>query len=93
MAKWPRDERGSSRVPKGPFLLISLSDAKKGYDWDWPGAEAEYKRGLNLNPSYAIAHMWYADYLSKMGRHADAIAESARARELDPISVDSNAFF
>jgi tetratricopeptide (TPR) repeat protein len=71
---------------------ISLADVKKGYDWDWPGAEAEYKRALNLNPSYAIAHMWYADYLSKMGRHADAIAEAMRARELDPISVDSNAF-
>ena len=72
---------------------ISLADAKKGYDWDWLGAEAEYKRALDLNPSYAIAHMWYADYLSKMGRHADAIAEATRARELDPISVDSNAFF
>jgi TolB-like protein/Tfp pilus assembly protein PilF len=71
---------------------ISLADVKKGYDWDWPGAEAEYKRALNLNPSYAIAHMWYADYLSKMGRHTDAIAEAMRARELDPISVDSNAF-
>jgi TolB-like protein/Tfp pilus assembly protein PilF len=71
---------------------ISLADVKKGYDWDWPGAEAEYKRALNLNPSYVIAHMWYADYLSKMGRHADAIAEAMRARELDPISVDSNAF-
>src|SRR5580704_314611 len=71
---------------------ISLADAKKGYDWDWLGAEAEYKRALDLNPSYAIAHMWCADYLSKMGRHADAIAEAMRARELDPISVDSNAF-
>jgi TolB-like protein/Tfp pilus assembly protein PilF len=71
---------------------ISLADVKKGYDWDWPGAEAEYKRGLNLNPSCAIGHMWYADYLSKMGRHADAIAAAIRARELDPISVDSNAF-
>ncbi len=56
------------------------------------GSEAEYKRALNLNPSYAIGHMWYADYLSKMGRHADAIAEAMRAREPDPISVDSNAF-
>lgn len=36
----------------------SLADVKKGYDWDWVAAEAEYKRALELNPSYSLAHMW-----------------------------------
>jgi len=68
----------------------TLADVKKGYDWDWVAAEAEYKRALELNASYSRAHSWYADYLSKMGRHDEAIAEAKRARELDPISVNSN---
>jgi TolB-like protein/DNA-binding winged helix-turn-helix (wHTH) protein/Tfp pilus assembly protein PilF len=68
----------------------TLADVKKGYDWDWVAAETEYKRALELNPSYSRAHSWYADYLSKMGRPGEAIAEAERARELDPISVTSN---
>lgn len=65
----------------------TLADVKKGYDWDWAGAEAEYRRALELDPSYALAHSWYSEYLSKLGRHEEAIAEARRARELDPISV------
>jgi TolB-like protein/DNA-binding winged helix-turn-helix (wHTH) protein len=42
----------------------TLADVKKGYEWDWAAAEAEYKRALELNPSYSLAHGWYADYLS-----------------------------
>jgi tetratricopeptide (TPR) repeat protein len=67
-----------------------LADVKKGYDWDWAGAEAEYKRALELNPSYSLAHEWYAEYLSKMGRHEEAIAEARRARQLDPVTANSN---
>lgn len=70
----------------------SLADAIKGYDWDWAAAEAEYRRALELDPSDALGHAWYADYLSKMGRHAEAIGEARRARELDPISPDRNSF-
>jgi TolB-like protein/DNA-binding winged helix-turn-helix (wHTH) protein/Flp pilus assembly protein TadD len=64
----------------------ALADIRKGYDWDWVGAEAEYKRALELNPSYAFARRWYAEFLSKMGRHEEAISEARRAREDDPVS-------
>ncbi|MCU1259330.1 MAG: Adenylate cyclase [Bryobacterales bacterium] len=70
----------------------SLADVRKGFDWDWAAAQPEYKRALELNPSDAIAHMWYADWLSKMGRHAEAIAEAGRARALAPVSVDCGSF-
>ncbi len=56
------------------------------YDWDWAGAEREFKRAIELSPSNAAAHAFYAQMLSLQGRHAEAIAEGARARELDPIS-------
>jgi TolB-like protein/Tfp pilus assembly protein PilF len=69
----------------------SLGDARYVYDWDWVGAEKEYKRAIELNPGYATAHQWYAEYLSRMGRHNEAIAELKRAQELDPLSLMINA--
>jgi serine/threonine protein kinase/Flp pilus assembly protein TadD len=68
----------------------SLGDARFKYDWDWVGAEKEFKRAIELNPSYATAHHWYAGYLSAMGRHNEAIAEAKRAQELDPLSLIIN---
>jgi len=58
------------------------------YDLDLAGAEREYKRALEINPNYAIAHNWYAIYLSARGRSDEAIAESRRALELDPLSAN-----
>jgi len=65
----------------------ALADIRKGYDWDWAVAAAEYRRALELNPSSSLTHSWYSEYLSKLGRHEEAIAEARRARELDPISA------
>jgi tetratricopeptide (TPR) repeat protein len=60
--------------------------------WDWSGAEAEFKRALQLDPQYANAHHWYGDYLSIRGRHAEALAEAKRARELDPLNLMINTW-
>jgi len=57
------------------------------YDWDWVTAEKEYRRAIELNPNYATAHHWYAEYLANRGRFDEALAESERARELDPLSL------
>src|SRR5262249_21433858 len=56
------------------------------YDWDFEGAEREFKRAIELNPNYAEAHHWYAIYLANMASHDEAIAEARRAEELDPVS-------
>jgi tetratricopeptide (TPR) repeat protein len=61
------------------------------YDWDWPAAEREFKRAIDLNPAYATAHQWYAVYLFSMGRFDESIMEALRARELDPLSLIINA--
>ncbi len=68
----------------------SLASTLTFYDWDWPSAEREFRRALELNPSYAMGHRAYASYLSAMGRHREAIAEAKRAQELDPLSLDVN---
>lgn len=64
----------------------SLAYAKLLYDWDWTGAEAEFKRALQLNPGYANAHHWYAHLLLASGRQEEALAESRRALSLDQLS-------
>jgi TolB-like protein/Tfp pilus assembly protein PilF len=56
-------------------------------EWDWGGAELQYKRTIQLNPNYATARHWYSIYLSVVGRHEEAIAEAKRALELDPLSL------
>jgi len=70
----------------------SLAFVNANYDYDWKAAEHGYKRAIALNPNYANAHHWYADFLSAMGRHEEAIAESKRARELDPLSPIINTW-
>jgi serine/threonine-protein kinase len=56
------------------------------YDWDWSGAEAGFRRAIELNPSYATAHFWYAATLGALGRTEESLQESRRAQELDPLS-------
>jgi TolB-like protein/DNA-binding winged helix-turn-helix (wHTH) protein/tetratricopeptide (TPR) repeat protein len=70
-----------------------LAEIAKGHDWDWAAAESEYKRALQLNPSSSVIHAWYADYLSMMQRHDEAIAELRRSHDLDPVAVTNEAFF
>jgi TolB-like protein/DNA-binding winged helix-turn-helix (wHTH) protein/Tfp pilus assembly protein PilF len=65
----------------------SLALIRENYDWDWKTAEKEYLRAIELNPNYATAHHWYAEFLSWQGRFDEAFAESERARQLDPLSL------
>ena len=60
------------------------------YDWDWSAAEREFSRAIELNPSYATAHQWCAEYLTAMGRMEEAIEEIKRAQTLDPLSLIVN---
>jgi TolB-like protein/DNA-binding winged helix-turn-helix (wHTH) protein/Tfp pilus assembly protein PilF len=65
----------------------SLALITENYDWDWQTAEKEYRRAIQLDPNYATAHQWYAEYLAFQGRFDEAFAESERARQLDPLSL------
>jgi tetratricopeptide (TPR) repeat protein len=65
----------------------SLAFVKRYYDWDFPGAEREFKRAIELNPNYATAHYWYSNHLDAMGRLDEAIAEAKRAQDADPLSL------
>jgi eukaryotic-like serine/threonine-protein kinase len=69
----------------------SLAYAIHTYEWDWPAAEAEYKRAIALNPNYATARQWYAEFLTAVGRFDEAAEQGKKALELDPMSPIINA--
>ncbi len=64
----------------------ALGMAIFNYDWDWPAAEREFQRAIELNPNYAAARQWYAWALIPLGRIQESLAEMRRAQELDPLS-------
>jgi adenylate cyclase len=68
----------------------SLGVVRFQYDWDWPGAEEEFREAIKLNPSYAPAHHYFADYLKAMGRFDEALSEIGKAQELDPLNLAIN---
>jgi TolB-like protein len=61
------------------------------HDWDWVGLEGDFSRSRELDPGYAIAHYWYAEYLMAMGRTAEALARVQHSWELDPLNSVINA--
>jgi serine/threonine protein kinase/tetratricopeptide (TPR) repeat protein len=74
----------------------SLAAALVWFDWDWEASEREFKRAIELNPHYAVAHHWYGSVLlSAQGRFDEALASEMRALELEPMSlvVNSNLGF
>lgn len=60
------------------------------YDYDFSGAEQEYKRAIELNPNYATAHQWYGELLTCAGRFDEASAEYRRGLEIEPLSLPIN---
>jgi TolB-like protein/Tfp pilus assembly protein PilF len=69
---------------------ISLAHAYF-HEFNWPAAERELKRGLDLNPNYAIAHFYYANYLFVMEQFRDALTEAQQSQALDPVSLSAGS--
>ena len=87
-------ERSEVYARKALELDESLSEAHTSlawilfiYDWDWSGAEREFRRAIELNPQYATAHQWYAFLLVALGRFEEAMSEGTMSLELDAASV------
>jgi len=94
-------ERPSEVMPKSKVaaeralkLDDTLADAHAAlgwviwmYDWDWPSAEREFQRAIQLNPGYVQSHRMYAMYLDSAGRFEEAFREFQIARQLDPVSL------
>jgi TolB-like protein/DNA-binding winged helix-turn-helix (wHTH) protein/lipoprotein NlpI len=86
--------KGRAAAQKAVALDDALAEAHtakavvaQDFDWDWKTAEREYLRAIELNPNYATARHWYAEYLGLMGRFDEAGVEIEQARQLDPLSL------
>lgn len=69
-----------------PEAHTSLGVVKEHFEWDWPGAEKEFRRAIELNPNSANAHHWLGEYLTNMGRFDEGLRETHKALEIDPLS-------
>jgi tetratricopeptide (TPR) repeat protein len=69
----------------------ALAVLKEEADWDWAGAEGEYRKAIGMNPNDATSHHWYSTLLSNLGRIKQASAENEKALALDPASPQINA--
>jgi serine/threonine protein kinase/tetratricopeptide (TPR) repeat protein len=65
----------------------SLAYARHYFDWDWKGAEEEYRRALAVNAGYSTAHLFYLNLLTTLGRFDEALAEVRAGLEIDPLSL------
>ncbi|MGE5692450.1 MAG: protein kinase domain-containing protein, partial [Candidatus Zixiibacteriota bacterium] len=94
-ARHPQDVYPKAReaVARALELDDNLAEAhtSMGYlkmnDYDWTGAEEEFKKAIELNPNYATTYHWYSGLLSATGRNEEAVATMEKARNLDPISL------
>jgi serine/threonine protein kinase/Tfp pilus assembly protein PilF len=91
---WQRIEAEANKAinidDKLSEAFMILGDAQFLYHWNWDEAERLFEKSIELNPGNAIARNWYAQYLSAMGRHGQAIEEIKIAHELDPLSLAIN---
>ena len=69
----------------------SLGFVKFWYEWDFKGAEAEFRRAIELSPNHATAHHWYGEFLVLMGRSEEGFKELKVAQEADPLSLIINS--
>lgn len=93
---FPRAKAAANKALKiDPSLAeayASLGDISIHFDWDWNAAGENLRKAIELDPVYATAHHWNSEYLTIMGRHDEAIAETKEAAELDPLSPMINTF-
>ena len=68
---------------------VTLGDVRLLFDWDWPAAEREYRRALDLNPNLPEAQLGYATYLATLGRFDEAISRVQQAYLFDPLALES----
>lgn len=91
------ETRAKQAVRKALALDSNLAEAHAALayimfriDWDWVGAEKEFKKAIELKPGYATAHEWYALFLAIQEKQDDALREIQIAYALDPLSPSVN---
>lgn len=79
-------ERAIRLDPQLGPVHAALAEIDFYHDWNWPAAQRNFRRAIELTPAYATAHHWYALCLTWRGQYADADKEIRKALDLDPLS-------
>jgi eukaryotic-like serine/threonine-protein kinase len=91
---WPKAKTAAMQAleidPSLAEAHTSLGLVKEHFEWDWSGAEKEFRGAIDLNQNSASAHQWYGDYLANMSRFEEGLRETKKAQELDPLSLIIN---
>ncbi|MBS1796240.1 MAG: winged helix-turn-helix domain-containing protein [Acidobacteria bacterium] len=91
---FPKAKRAAEKALSLDENLVEARTAlalyKEQFEWDWPGAETEFRRAIASNPHYPTAHQWFGEFLAFFGRTEESIAEMEKAVELDPLSLSTN---
>ena len=94
---FPKEKAAAEKAIEVDDMLsdshLAMAEILHEYEWNWAGAEKAYQEALRLNPSSAVAHRLYAEYLTRAGRFADALTEIRGAQRLDPASLTTSAYF
>jgi serine/threonine protein kinase/tetratricopeptide (TPR) repeat protein len=69
----------------------SLGVVKRDFEWDWAGANQEFRQAIELDPNYGAAHQWLANLFNAIGDRQQALTEMKKAQELDLLSAITNA--
>jgi TolB-like protein len=83
-------EKAIELDPNLSEAYVSLAWIKFRYDWDWAGAEKDFKKAIELNPNNAQAHQWYGEFLAVLRRDDQALSELKKAVELEPFNLLMN---
>jgi len=83
-------ERALRLAPDLAEAHAVLGNVEQNFEWDWPKAERELRRALELEPNNPVVNQWYGEHLMYRGRGEESVAFLIRARDLDPLSVIVN---
>jgi TolB-like protein/DNA-binding winged helix-turn-helix (wHTH) protein/Flp pilus assembly protein TadD len=79
-------ERALALNPSLVEAMVTLARLKREYERDWDGSRQLYKRAIELDPNYGVAHQGYAVHLAAEGQPMEALAEAQRAHALEPLN-------
>jgi eukaryotic-like serine/threonine-protein kinase len=85
-------EKALAIDPTDSDAHLALGIESQWYEWNWPVAEREFKRAIELNPNNSEAHGYYSWFLAPMGRGVEALAEARRGQQAAPLSSLGNFF-
>lgn len=93
---WPKAQAAAQKALELDPTLVSaratLASSKFLYEWDWAGAESEFRQVIHARPDLVRTREFYGAYLMSIGRFSEGLAEAKRAQELDPLSPETHAW-